>query len=189
MPELRLLTPKRHRDERGWFSETFKASEFAGDARATTVFVQDNHAMSLKAGTLRGLHFQVPPHAQAKLVRCLRGSFCDVAVDLRSGSPTYGRWVAAELSAANGRALFVPAGFAHGYLTLEPETEIFYKVSDYYAPDYERGLRFDDPQIGIDWPVQSERMVLSPKDRSLPYLRDFASPFAFDGTPLRPLEA
>jgi len=188
MPELRLLTPKRHGDARGWLSETFKASDFADGGGAGTVFVQDNQAMSRAAGTLRGLHFQVPPHAQAKLVRCLRGSAFDVAVDLRKSSPTYGKWAGAELSAANGHALLIPVGFAHGYLTLEPETEIFYKVSDYYAPDCEQGLRFDDPDIGIAWPLPAERMVLSPKDRALPALRDFISPFTYDGTPLRPLE-
>jgi dTDP-4-dehydrorhamnose 3,5-epimerase len=188
MPEVRLLRPKRHLDERGWFSETFKASDFAC-AGAATRFVQDNQSLSHMRGTLRGLHFQAPPRAQAKLVRCLRGAVFDVAVDLRKGSPTYGRWVAAELTAENGHELFVPIGFAHGYLTLEPRTEIFYKASDYYAPECEGGVRFDDAQIGIDWPLPASELVLSPKDRALPALGDFTSPFIYDGAPLRPLEA
>lgn len=187
MPEVKLLTPKRHVDGRGWFSETFKASDFA--AHPATVFVQDNQAFSRVAGTLRGLHFQMPPYAQAKLIRCIRGVVFDVVVDLRKGSPTYGRWIGAELSAENGRQLFVPAGFAHGYVTTEPDSELFYKVSDYYAPESESGLRFDDPEIGIEWPYPPSRMILSEKDKTLPLLRNFDSPFVYDGSPLKPLEA
>jgi dTDP-4-dehydrorhamnose 3,5-epimerase len=188
MPDVKVLTPQRHADERGWFSETFKARDFA-EPGVDLPFVQDNQALSHRIWTLRGLHFQAPPHAQAKLIRCLRGGIFDVAVDLRRGSPTYGRWVGAELTAANGRQLFVPVGFAHGYLTTEAETEIFYKVSDYHAPDCEGGVRFDDAEIGIDWPLPASGAVLSRKDRALPALRDLVSPFAYDGRPLRPLEA
>jgi dTDP-4-dehydrorhamnose 3,5-epimerase len=187
MPGVKLLTPTRHLDGRGWFSETFKASDFASDP--AVLFVQDNQAFSGAPGTLRGLHFQVPPHAQAKLIRCVRGAVFDVAVDLRKGSPSYGKWVTAELTAQNGRQLFLPAGFAHGYVTTEAETELFYKVTDYYAPECERGLRFDDPDIGIEWPYPPSRMILSEKDRTLPLLRDFASPFVHGGSPLQPLEA
>ena len=187
MPQLRLVTPKRHVDERGWFCETFRASDFAEHGSAT-VFVQDNQALSHARGTLRGLHFQAPPRAQAKLVSCLRGSVFDAVVDLRKGSPSYGAWAGTVLSAANGRQLFVPLGFAHGYLTLEPDTEIFYKVSDLYAPDCEGGVRFDDAAIGIDWPLPASELILSSKDRELPSLRGFESPFVYDGFPLQPLE-
>jgi len=187
MPGVRLLTPRRLLDERGWFGETFRASDFAGEG-SSTIFVQDNQALSHAAGTLRGLHFQAPPRAQAKLIRCLRGRAFDVAVDLRRGSPSFGKWVAAELTAANGRQLFVPEGFAHGYLTLEPETEIFYKASDYYAPECEGGLRFDDAELGIAWPLPAPRIILSNKDRSLPGIHSFDSPFVYDGCPLSPLE-
>jgi dTDP-4-dehydrorhamnose 3,5-epimerase len=187
IPEVKLLTPKRHVDQRGWLSETFKASDFASDP--AVLFVQDNHALSRAAGTLRGLHFQAPPHAQVKLIRCIRGAVFDVVVDLRKGSPTYGQWVSAELTAENGHQLFVPTGFAHGYMTTEPESELFYKVSDYYAPGSEGGLRFDDPDIGISWPLPPPRITLSDKDRTLPLLRDFDTPFAYDGATPKPREA
>ena len=186
MPPVTLLTPRRHRDERGWFSETFNARSLAGQG-IDVAFVQDNQALSHAAGTLRGLHFQAPPHAQAKLVSCLRGRIYDVAVDLRKGSPSYGKWVGAELSAENGKQLFVPVGFAHGYVALEPGTEVFYKVTDYYASASEGGLRFDDPRLGIDWPLPATGAVLSQKDLVLPMLDAFESPFAYDGTPLQPL--
>jgi dTDP-4-dehydrorhamnose 3,5-epimerase len=183
---VRLLTPPRYDDERGWLRETFNARELARSGIAAA-FVQDNHVFSRAPGTVRGLHCQVPPRAQAKLVRCLRGSIFDVAVDIRKGSPTYGRWVSAELSAQNGRQLFIPANFAHGYLTLEPDTEVFYKVSDHYAPDCETGIRFDDPRIGIAWPLPATGAIVSPRDRALPLLRDFESPFAYEGGPLEQL--
>jgi dTDP-4-dehydrorhamnose 3,5-epimerase len=186
--DVRLLTPRRFDDERGWFSETFNARALAA-AGLDVDFVQDNRAFSHAVGTLRGLHFQVPPHAQAKLIGCVRGRIFDVVVDLRKNAPSYGKWVGAELTAENGKQLFVPVGFAHGYVTLEPDTEVFYKVSAYYAPDHEGGLRFDDPEIGIDWPLPASGAILSPKDRILPSLRGFDSPFAYEGTPLQPLEA
>jgi dTDP-4-dehydrorhamnose 3,5-epimerase len=188
LPAVRLLTPRRHADGRGWFCETFNARALAGQG-VDAAFVQDNLALSRAVGTLRGLHFQAPPHAQVKLVSCLRGAIFDVSVDLRKGSPSYGRWVGTRLTAENGRQVFVPIGFAHGYVTLEPQTEVFYKVSDYYAPASEAGLRFDDPDIGISWPLPASAAVLSEKDRALPLLRDFESPFAYDGAPLEPLEA
>jgi len=175
-----LLKSRYFHDARGYFVETFNAR--AADAAGLTAqFVQDNQALSLKRGTVRALHFQIPPRAQAKLVRVLRGSIYDVAVDLRSGSPSYGRWVAVTLSAQSGEQIFVPRGFAHGYCTLEDNTEVAYKVDDYYAPDCERGLLWNDPALGIAWPVAAAEAVLSDKDRKLPRFADFVSPFRYDG--------
>lgn len=173
------LSPKRFQDDRGFFSTTYnrRAYEAAG---ILTEFVQDNHSLSAQAGTVRGLHFQAPPHAQAKLVRCGRGSIFDVAVDIRRGSHTYGEWVGYELSAENGHQLFVPAGFAHGFASLEPDSEIIYKCSDYYAPETEGALRWDDPDIGIKWPLTGAP-VLSEKDATAPLLAGFKSPFTFEG--------
>lgn len=183
-----LITPKRFGDDRGWFSETWHRQRLADQGIATD-FVQDNHSLSRPVGTLRGLHFQTPPHAQAKLVRCVAGAIWDVAVDVRAGSPTYGRWVAATLSAENGQQLFIPAGFAHGFVTLEPDSEVIYKVDDYYAPDCDGGIAWDDPDIALPWPLPEGGPVLSPKDRALPRLADWTSPFAYDGAPLAPLPA
>jgi dTDP-4-dehydrorhamnose 3,5-epimerase len=180
-----LIRPRRFGDERGWFSETYSRRAAAAQG-ITEEFVQDNHSLSGQKGTLRGLHFQRPPHAQAKLVRCTRGRIMDYAVDVRRGSPTYGKWVAAELSGENGAQLYVPVGFAHAFLTLEPDCEVMYKVSDYYAPDCDGGIRFDDPEIGITWPIPAESFVLSDKDRKLPRLAEFDSPFTYDGEPLPP---
>lgn len=186
---VQLIEPRRFADARGWFTETYSQADFAARG-IDCAFVQDNHSLSRPAFTLRGLHFQTPPHAQAKLVRCIRGGILDVAVDLRRGSPTYARWVAAELSAANGRQLFVPVGFAHGFLTLEPDCEIVYKCSSLYAPESDAGLRWDDPDIALDWPLPAGvAPELSDKDRAQPALADFASPFAYDGRPLVPLAA
>ena len=150
-------------------------------------FVQDNHSFSVAEGTVRALHFQAPPHAQAKLVRCLRGSIMDYAVDLRRGSPTYGDHVSAKLTASGGEQMFVPIGFAHGFVTLEPGVEVAYKVSDAYAPDCEGGIAWNDPTINIDWPLPSSGAILSEKDGALPPLGDIDSPFDYDGDPLRPL--
>jgi dTDP-4-dehydrorhamnose 3,5-epimerase len=186
MSAVKLIQPKRIGDDRGWFSETWNARRFEA-AGVAVQFVQDNHSLSRSPGVLRGLHFQTPPHAQAKLVRCVRGRILDVAADVRRGSPTYGQWVAAELSAQNGRQLFVPVGFAHGFLTLDADTEVEYKVSDYYAPECDGGLIWNDPQISIAWPLGEDGPTLSPKDARLPLLQDFDSPFDYDGEPLIPL--
>ena len=140
--------------------------------------MQDNHSLSVRVGTLRGLHFQAPPSAQAKLVRCGRGAIFDVAVDIRKGSPTYGHWVGYELNEDNGHQLYVPIGFAHGFLTLRPNSEIVYKCSDYYAPETEGALIWNDSDIGIDWPVTNE-LTISDKDKVANMLKDFESPFIF----------
>jgi dTDP-4-dehydrorhamnose 3,5-epimerase len=177
IPDVWRVTPKKHGDARGFFSETFRSDVFAG--RGFTVpFVQDNHVRSTQKGVLRGLHFQTPPHAQGKLVRCTRGSILDVAVDIRIGSPSYGRHVAAVLSADNWNQLWVPPGFAHGYLTLEDDCEVVYKVTDYYAPECDRGLAWDDPALGIEWGISVADVVLSDKDREQPKLAEM--PPAFD---------
>lgn len=179
IPGVLLLKPRYFQDPRGYFVETYnlRAAHMAG---LNAEFVQDNQAFSHQRGTVRALHFQVPPHAQAKLVRVLRGSIYDVAVDLRAGSPTYGHWTAATLTAERGEQVFVPRGFAHGYCTLEADTEVTYKVDDYYAPDCERGLIWNDPDLAIDWPVNASEAVLSDKDLKLPRFADFASPFRYN---------
>ncbi len=181
LPGVLLLKPRHLNDARGYFVETYnqRAARAAG---LTADFVQDNQAFSLQRGTVRALHFQVPPHAQAKLVRVLRGAVYDVAVDLRAGSPTYGRFVAATLTARGGEQIFVPRGFAHGYCTLETDAEVAYKVDDYYAPDCEQGLIWNDLDLAIDWPVAAADAVLSDKDRKLPRFADFVSPFRYDRT-------
>ncbi|MFW6027657.1 MAG: dTDP-4-dehydrorhamnose 3,5-epimerase [bacterium] len=171
IPDVKLIRPQKHGDHRGFLSETFSKHKLER-ALANAAFVQDNHSMSARRGTVRGLHFQTPPHAQAKLIRVLKGAIWDVAVDLRSGAPTFGTWVGALLSAENWTQLFVPEGFAHGFCTLEPDTEILYKLTDYYAPDYEMGIRWDDPALDIDWPVKAEEAILSDKDRRLPLLEE-----------------
>jgi dTDP-4-dehydrorhamnose 3,5-epimerase len=187
MQPVKIVHPRRFGDSRGWFTEVYSVPAFAALGIDVT-FVQDNHSLSVPAFTLRGLHFQTPPHGQAKLVRCLRGRIFDVAVDVRRDSPTYGRWVGAELSAENGDQLFIPVGFAHGFLTLEADCEVSYKCSDVYAPQHDGGVRWDDPAIGIDWPLpRGVEPQLSPKDQVQPLLADFDSPFAYDNHPLTPL--
>ena len=176
---LLLIEPKRHGDHRGFFAETYSQRAYAALGVDAT-FVQDNNSVSAAVGTVRGLHFQAPPAAQAKLVRCGRGAIFDVAVDIRRGSPTYGRWAGYTLSAENGAQLYIPVGFAHGFATLEPDSEIIYKCSDYYAPETEGALRWDDPDIGIKWPLTSAP-VLSEKDTTAPLLAGFNSPFTFEG--------
>jgi dTDP-4-dehydrorhamnose 3,5-epimerase len=173
IPDVLLITPKRHGDARGWFAETWSEKLMAA-AGLTAPFVQDNQAFNAKKGTVRGLHFQTAPHAQGKLVRVLKGAIYDVAVDVRPGSATYGRWVAAELTAAGGEQLLVPRGFAHGYCTLEDETELFYKVDGQYAPELEGGVAWDDPDLAIAWPLAGAP-VLSDKDRKLPRLKDLGA--------------
>ncbi|MGH7026600.1 dTDP-4-dehydrorhamnose 3,5-epimerase [Brevundimonas sp.] len=184
--DVKLLETRRFGDSRGWFAETYSEAKLAA-AGVTCRFVQDNQSRSTFVGTIRGIHFQRPPHAQAKLVRCLRGSVMDYAVDLRRGSPTYGRHVAAELSEDNGRQLFIPVGFGHAFVTLTPDAEIAYKVSDVYAPDCDGGVIWNDPTIAIDWPLPATGPVLSDKDEALPTLAEFDSPFEYDGRPLAPL--
>ena len=180
LPGVVILTPARFGDDRGWFSETWNAARLA-EAGLDLAFVQDNHSMSAAVGTVRGLHYQAPPRAQDKLVRCSRGAILDVAVDIRRGSPTYGRWIGVELSAQNGRQLLVPKGFLHGFVTRAPDTEVQYKCTDTYAPDCDGAVRWDDPDLGIDWGLQGAAPVLSDKDKKAPYLRDFTTPFEFLG--------
>lgn len=178
LPGVVIITPKRFGDDRGYFSETYNLKALA-DAGITTPFVQDNQSLSRKVGTIRGLHYQRPPHAQAKLVRVLQGRILDVAVDVRKGSPSYGKWVGVELSAEDGRQLLIPAGFLHGFVTQAPDTLVFYKCSDYYAPDCDGAVRFDDPDIGIDWGIAPDEAVLSAKDAAAPPFAAFDSPFPY----------
>jgi dTDP-4-dehydrorhamnose 3,5-epimerase len=173
-----LLTPSRFSDPRGFFAETY-SKRVLSDHGIDLDFVQDNHSLSHAAGTIRGLHFQSPPHAQAKLVRCGRGALFDVAVDIRVDSPTYAQWVGYELSAENGRQLLVPAGFLHGFVTLVPDTEIVYKCSDFYAPDCDGAVRWDDPDLAVDWPLNGIDAAISDKDAAAPLMADFASPFTW----------
>lgn len=184
---VQLIKPKRFGDARGWFSETYRRDRYAALGIADE-YVQDNHSLSAAAGVVRGLHFQTPPHGQAKIVRCLKGAIWDVAVDVRAGSPSFGKWVAAELTADNGRQLYIPVGFAHGFVTLTPDTEIAYKCSDYYAPECDGGIAWDDPDLALPWPLPAEGAQLSDKDRALPRLKDFDSPFAYDGRVLEALD-
>lgn len=177
IPEVIVVEPRRFGDARGFFSETYNRELFAG-AGITCEFVQDNQSLSEHAGTIRALHYQLPPKAQDKLVRVVKGAILDVAVDIRQGSPTFGRYVSAEISEANWRQIFVPKGFAHGFVTLEPGTEVCYKVSDYYSPDHERGIRFDDPAIGVDWGVDRDKAILNDRDRRHPLLAEQVSLFA-----------
>lgn len=179
LPGVKIIVPARHGDARGFFSESWNRTRLA-DAGIDIDFVQDNHSLSAKTGTVRGLHFQSPPHAQAKLVRCGRGRLFDVAVDVRRESPTYGQWVGEELSFENGRQLLIPVGFLHGFATREPDTEIVYKCSDVYAPECDGAVRFDDPDIGIDWGIEDEA-VLSDKDAAAWSLADFDTPFTWEG--------
>lgn len=186
MPIPQLIIPRRFGDARGWFSETYNQRTLA-ELGIHEHFVQDNHSLSVARGTLRGLHFQTPPHAQAKLVRCISGAIWDVAVDVRAASPTYGKWVGAELTASGGEQLYIPVGFAHGFITLTDQAEVAYKTSDYYAPQCDDGLIWDDPMIAVQWPIPNVEPILSEKDQKLGLLQDFNSPFDYDGAPLAPL--
>lgn len=176
IPDVKLITPARFGDQRGFFSEVFNALELAAHG-IDSAFVQDNHSMSGQVGVIRGLHFQAPPAAQGKLVRVTRGSVLDVALDIRKNSPTYGKHVSAVLSADNWQQLWVPPGFAHGFCVREEGTEFLYKVTAPYAPETEGGVRFDDPDLAIDWGVEGTEAVLSDKDSKLPLWSQFQSPF------------
>ena len=171
IPDVKLITPKKFGDHRGFFAETYNRKLLA-DHGVDVEFVQDNHSMSATPGTVRGLHYQLPAHAQDKLIRVLAGSILDVAVDIRKGSPTFGQFVTATLTADNFAMLFVPIGFAHGFVTLEPNTQVAYKVTNYYAPTHERGLRWNDPAIGIPWGVAETEATLSSKDKVAPLLAE-----------------
>lgn len=171
IPDVKLITPKKFGDHRGFFAETYSRKTLAA-AGIDVEFVQDNHSLSATPGTVRALHFQLPPFAQDKLVRVLKGSILDVAVDIRRGSPTFGKFVTAKLTADGMEMFFVPVGFAHGFVTLEPNTEVAYKVTNYYAPTHERGLRWNDPAIGVPWGVSESDATLSGKDKIAPMLKD-----------------
>lgn len=171
-----VLTPRRLGDGRGWFSEIWNSQALAASG-FDLAFVQDNHSFSAAAGTLRGLHYQAPPHAQDKLVRCTRGAVLDIAIDVRKGSPGFGKWVGVELTAENGKQLLVPQGFLHGFVTLMPNTEVQYKVSDFYAPQCDGAVRWDS--AGVEWGVDAPH--LSAKDTKAPAFTDWASPFIWEG--------
>lgn len=178
IPQVKLIEPVRFGDERGFFSEVWSKRKLR-EAGIELDFVQDNHSMSAQRGVVRGLHFQAPPHAQAKLVRVVRGSVLDVAVDIRKGSPTFGQHVAVVLSAENWHQLLIPVGFAHGFCTLEPETEVLYKVDSDYAPQSDMGVFWADPALKIDWPVTPQQAIVSQKDQNLPRWEAFDSPFVY----------
>ena len=177
LPGVLILTPRRFGDARGWFSESWNRKTLREAGLELPEFVQDNHSLSARVGTLRGLHYQSPPHAQGKLVRCGRGRLMDVAVDVRRGSKTYGQSVCVELSAENGCQLWIPAGFLHGFITREPDTEIIYKCTDHYAPDCDGAVHF--ASVGIDWGHEMSDIQLSDKDASAPALADWTSPFTW----------
>jgi dTDP-4-dehydrorhamnose 3,5-epimerase len=180
--DVKLIKPVRHVDSRGFLSEVFKASELRKHA-IDIDFVQDNHSLSVSKGVVRGLHFQIAPFAQAKLLRVTAGSILDVAVDIRCGSPSYGRHVAVVLSATDWNQIFIPDGFAHGYCTLEPNTEVLYKVNTYYSPKHDRGLLWNDPALGIAWPVSADEALVSDRDRKHPVLSRLPQHFRYE--PLR----
>ncbi len=171
IPAVKIVSPKKHGDARGFFSEVYNKCEW-DNAGLSFAFVQDNHSLSAAVGTLRGLHFQAPPFAQDKLVRVGRGRILDVAVDVRRSSPTFGKYVAVELSAENWRQMLVPVGFAHGFVTLEPDSEVLYKTTALYSSAHDRGVAWDDPDIGIAWPLPAGGPTLSDKDRRWPRLKD-----------------
>ena len=171
IPDVKILQPRQFKDHRGFFSEVY-STKLLKEAGIDLPFVQDNHSLSVEKGVLRGLHYQVAPMAQDKLIRVVRGSILDVAVDVRRGSPTFGKHVAALVSAENWRQIFVPVGFAHGFVTLEANTEVLYKVSAFYSPQHERGVRWNDPALGINWGVSESQAILSARDTQHPFLRD-----------------
>jgi dTDP-4-dehydrorhamnose 3,5-epimerase len=182
IPEVKIIEPVRHGDARGFFSETYNGRAFA-EAGLRLDFVQDNHSLSAARGTVRGLHFQVPPYAQAKLVRVVRGAIFDVAVDIRRGSPSFGRHVSATISAEAWNQILVPVGFAHGFCTLEPNTEVVYKVTSYYSREHDKGLLWNDPALAIPWPVEAGEAALSAKDAALPRFDELPEYFAYGAAP------
>lgn len=179
LPGVLVLTPKRFEDSRGFFSEVYNQNVLANYG-IDTVFVQDNHSLSRDVGIVRGLHFQSPPHAQDKLIRVGAGVVFDVAVDIRTGSPTYGKWVGVELSAENGKQLLIPKGFLHGFVTREPNSELLYKCSDVYAPKCDGAVLFSDTDIGIDWGLDPHNAILSEKDKDAQNFAEFESPFTWE---------
>lgn len=181
IPDVKILTPRKFGDHRGYFSETYNKASFEA-AGLEIDFFQDNHSFSAEVGTLRGLHFQTQPHAQAKLVRVARGAIFDVAVDIRQGSATYGKWVGRVISADAWNQILVPVGFAHGFCTIEPDTEVLYKASAPYAPDHEGGLMWNDPAIAIEWPLEGRTPVLSDKDKHYPPLAELPAHFSYSET-------
>ncbi|MCH9809066.1 MAG: dTDP-4-dehydrorhamnose 3,5-epimerase [Alphaproteobacteria bacterium] len=178
LPEVLEITPVKHGDARGFFSETFNVERFSG-AGVDLSWVQDNHSYSAPQGVLRGLHFQTPPHAQDKLVRVVKGAILDIAVDIRKGSPRYGKWCSLEVSAEKWNQILVPKGFAHGFVTLVPDTEVIYKVSALYAPDNDHSIHYADPDIGIDWALGDAVPILSAKDAAAPALQDVDTGFTY----------
>ena len=187
MNPVKLIKPRKFSDERGWFSEVYSEKDFLALGINAT-FVQDNHSYSKPIGTIRGLHFQSQPFGQDKLVRCVRGRIYDAAVDLRRGSPTFGKYVGAELSRDNGWQMYIPIGFGHGFVTLEADCEVAYKCTNYYAPQHDGGIVWNEPDINIDWQFPAGvTPTLSAKDIALPRLRDFNSRFIYDGHPLEQL--
>lgn len=179
IPEVKRLVPRRFGDGRGFFTETWNAARMA-DAGLAFDFCQDNHSYSADPGTVRGLHYQSPPMAQTKLVRVARGAVLDVAVDIRKGSPWYGHWVAERLDAETGAQLLVPRGFLHGFVTLTPDADVIYKVDSFYAPDCDGAVRFDDPDLGVDWGIDPKTAILSDKDAAAPLFHDFETPFTYE---------
>lgn len=178
IPEVIEIVPARHGDDRGYFSETFRDDWFRGNV-APVSFVQENQSLSRSIGVVRGLHFQTEPHAQGKLVRCVAGAIFDVAVDIRTGSPSYGRWVAATLTSEEGNQLWIPAGFLHGFCTLAPDTIVSYKVTSYYEAAADKGVQWNDPDIGVAWPEVADARHLSPKDGRQPRLADLPAYFSY----------
>jgi dTDP-4-dehydrorhamnose 3,5-epimerase len=179
--DVKVLVPDRHYDERGYLCEVYRRTNLL-EAGIDAEFVQENHVYSRLPGTVRGLHFQIPPRPAAKLVRVIRGGILDVAVDLRKGSPTFGQSVAEELTADNGKQLFIPEGFAHGMCSLEPDTEVVYKATAYWDPELDRGIYWDDPELGIPWPVGSDNVVVSAKDRAQPLFAEIETLFEWDAS-------
>lgn len=184
LPGMLVLEPRRYRDERGFFSETFSSARLRS-LGVDLDFIQDNHSVSAAPWTLRGFHFQAPPHAQAKLVRVVRGAILDAVLDLRAGSPTFGRWATVEISEARWNQVLVPQGFAHAFLTLEPDTHVLYKVTAPYVPEAEGGVRWDDPDLDVEWPRRHD-IVMSHRDRALPRLRELDTPFVYETQPEAP---